>query len=171
MQFTRRRILTLAGGALLATLLSWWPRRKTPIPAASVSRQADLRAWVDTLLPAEPDFPGGLALGVAERIAATIAREPAYAKLARETWIWLDARIRETGDVAFAELAESRRHDLVALAAASAPGSTPRTFFQATLDDALFHAYADPRAWEGLGYAGPPQPIGFPDHASAPKSA
>lgn len=170
MQFTRRRILTLAGGALLAALISWWPRRKPSTPLAMASRHADLRAWVDTLLPAEPDFPGGLALGVAERIAATIEREPAYAKLTREAWAWLDARTRETGEPDFAELPASRRHDLVAEAAASALGSTPRTFFQATLDDALFHAYADARAWVGLGYDGPPQPIGFPDHATAPKA-
>lgn len=169
MHFTRRQILTLAGGSLLAALLSWWPRKKMPMQATAASRRADLRAWVDTLLPAEPDFPGGLALGVAERIAAAIERKPAYAKLTQETWIWLDARVREAGSTAFAELPESRRHDLVAVAAASAMGSTPRTFFQATLDDALFHAYADPRAWTGLGYAGPPQPIGFPDHAAAPK--
>lgn len=171
MQFTRRRILILAVGALLASLLSWWPRRKRPMPATATSRQADLRAWVDTLLPVEPDFPGGLALGVAEQIAAAIEREPAYAKLAREAWAWLDARTRETGEPDFAELPASRRHDLVAEAAASAPGSTPRTFFQATLDDALFHVYANPRAWVGLGYAGPPQPIGFPDHSAAPKAS
>lgn len=170
MRFTRRQILALLGTSLLIPLLSWWPRRKTPMSATPASRQADLRAWVDTLLPAEPNFPGGLALGVAEQIATTIAREPAYAKLTQQAWIWLDARVREAGSDVFSELPASQRHDLVAAAAASAPGSTPRTFFQATLDDALFHAYADPRAWAGLGYAGPPQPIGFPEHAAAPKA-
>lgn len=171
MHFSRRQILALTGGSLLAALLTWWPRAQAPKPATKPSRQADLRAWVDTLLPAEPDFPGGLALGVGERIAAAVEREPVYGKLYREALAWLDARVAEAGGGSFAGLSETKRHAIVAAAADSAAGSTARTFFQATLDDALFHAYADPRAWVGLGYAGPPQPIGFPDYAAAPKAA
>ena len=171
MHFSRRQIMALTGGSLLTALLTWWPRAKPPAPATAASRQADLRAWVDTLLPAEPDFPGGLALGAAEQLAAAIEREPVYGKLFQEALVWLDARTAEVGGAAFADLSESRRHAIVTAAAASAAGSTARTIFQASLDDALFHTYADPRAWSGLGYAGPPQPIGFPDYAAAPKAA
>lgn len=168
MQFTRRRILAFSGVSLLLALISRWPRRKTSAPAAS--DQADLRAWIDTLMPAEPDFPGAIALGVGDKIAAAIERDPAYAKLTQAALLWLNTRSREEGGAAFAELPEARRQAMVAAAAASGVGSPQRTFFQASLDDVLFHAYADPRAWAGLGYAGPPQPIGFPDHAVAPKT-
>ena len=171
MHFTRRQLFALTGGSLLAALFTWWPRRKPPATLTPASREADLRAWVDTLLPAEPDFLGALALGVAERIAAAIERGPAYARLYHEALTWLDARAAEAGSATFAGLPEPRRHAIVAAAAASATGSAPRTFFQASLDDALFHAYADPRAWAGIGYAGPPQPIGFLDYAAAPKTA
>ena len=67
-------------------------------------------------------------------------------------------------------MSEIERGEIVTLAAGAALGSAARTFFQATLDDALFHAYADPRAWANLGYVGPPQPIGFMDFAAAPKT-
>ena len=167
MPFTRRQVLTLTGASLLLSLLTWWPRRETPLVPAS--RPDELSAWIDTLLPAETDFPGAVALGVGERMAAAIAREPAYARLTAAAMGWLAARAREAGGTTFAALPEARRVDIVAAAAASPEGSTPRTFFQATLDDALFHAYADARAWTGLTYAGPPQPIGFPDQAAAPK--
>jgi len=151
---------------MLAALGAWWSQK----PAKSVSPDANLRAWVDTLVPAEPDFPGALALGVADRISNAIRRDPQYAKLTQEALNWIDTRARMLGGASFAELPESGRQNVVAAAAASAAGSTPRTFFQASLDDALFHTYADPRAWVGLGYAGPPQPVGFPDHVSAPKA-
>ncbi|MEF8714099.1 MAG: gluconate 2-dehydrogenase subunit 3 family protein [Accumulibacter sp.] len=169
MPFTRRQVLTLTGTSLLLSIFAWWPRREHP--PEPVSRQEDaLRAWLDTLLPAEADFPGAVALGVSERIAAAIAREPAYARLTAAAMAWLAARTREAGGTTFAALPEARRVDMVAAAAASPEGSTPRTFFQATLDDALFHVYADARSWTGLAYAGPPQPIGFPDQAAAPRS-
>ena len=166
MNLTRRKLLALTGSSLLLALITQWLRLDEP--ASANSRQADFRAWIDTLLPAEPDFPGALTLGVDVRIVAAIEREPAYSRLAQEAWIWLDQRSRQAGG-AFSELPESGRQAIVAAAAASPMGTAQRTFFQASLDDALFHAYADPRAWAGLGYAGPPQPIGFPDHAKAPE--
>ena len=169
MPFTRRRLFAATGATLLISLVTWWSLSKTP-QSATLAAQATLRAWIDALLPAEADFPGGVALGVAEKIAVAIQKKPAYARLTREALTWLNDRARAKAGVAFAELPEPLRDEIVAAAAASAPGSTPRTFFQATWDDALFHAYADPRAWPGLGYAGPPQPIGFADHATPPKS-
>lgn len=170
MPFTRRRLLTLTGASLLLSLFTWWQRRETPISSPPASPHAELNAWIDTLLPAEPDFPGALALGVGERMAAAIARDPAYARLTEAAMTWLSARASEVGASTFSALSESQRSAIVTAAAASAEGSPPRAFFQATLDDALFHTYADARSWAGLGYAGPPQPIGFPDHATPPKS-
>lgn len=167
MRFTRRSFLGLAGISLLAALGTWWSRK----PAPHSSLDANLLAWVDTLVPAEPNFPGALALGVAKRIAAAIARDPQYTKLTQEALRWIDTRAQASGSASFAELPDSRRQDIVAAAVTSPIGSVPRTFFQATLDDALLHTYADPRAWIGLGYAGPPQPVGFPDHAAPPKSS
>ena len=171
MFFNRRRILSITGASLLVSAFAWWQGRKYRSPLIDTpASQATLRAWIDTLVPAEPDFPGALALGVAERIERAIQLEPAYAKLRAQALAWVDDRVRESGGTYFADLALEQRNQIVAMAAASAPGSAPRTFFQATLDDALFHTYADQRSWGGLGYAGPPQPLGFPDFATAPKA-
>ncbi|MBN8516513.1 MAG: hypothetical protein J5X22_23335 [Candidatus Accumulibacter sp.] len=93
MPFTRRQVLTLTGASLPLSLLTWWPRRETPpVPA---SRPDELSAWIDTLMPVEADFPGAVALGVSKRMAATIAREPAYARLTAAAVAWLAARSRE----------------------------------------------------------------------------
>ncbi len=160
--------LTLA--AALAVVGLWWRRRAPPTLDTGDARRANLNAWIDTLMPPEPDFAGALALGVADTIVAGIDRDPAYAKLTGEALAWLDGQSRGAGRVSFSALDGEARERIVAAAAASAPGSAPLAFFSATRDDTLFHAYADPRAWVGLGYAGPPQPIGFMDHASAPKA-
>lgn len=167
MRFTRRRFLGMAGVSLLTALsAAWWVRRKD----MSTGGNTSFRTWIDTLAPSEPDFPGALALGVAEKIEAAIARNPQYSILTNTAMQWIEARARDAGSSSFAKLSELNRQEIVAAAAASDVGSVPRTFFQASLDDTLFHTYADPRAWVGLNYAGPPQPIGFLDHAIAPKA-
>lgn len=172
MFFNRRIVLSITGASFLPAAFAWWQARKNrALSAEAPASQATLRAWIDTLVPAEPDFPGALALGVAERIERAIQLEPAYAKLRAQALAWVDDRARESGGVHFADLALEQRNQIVAAAAASAPGSAVRNFFQATLDDALFHTYADQASWVGLGYAGPPQPLGFPDFAAAPKAA
>lgn len=176
MPVTRRRLLAVFGSSLIAVLAAWWswPRKAEPRKVESTAaarKEAGFRAWIDTLVPAEADFPGAAALGVAERIRELIGEQPAYAALTRAALEWLDESARAQGGDGFAALADEDRQAIVSAAAASAPGSTPRTFFQATLDDALFHTYADERAWLNLGYAGPPQPIGFPDPQRPPGKA
>jgi hypothetical protein len=173
MPVTRRRLLAVFGSSLIATLAAWWswPRKVEPPkvePTPAASGNAGFRAWIDTLVPAEADFPGAAALGVAERLQELIGEQPAYAALTRAAVEWLDERARAQGGNGFAALSEVDRQAIVSAAAARAPGSTPRTFFQATLDDALFHTYANESAWVNLGYAGPPQPIGFPDQQLPP---
>ena len=155
---------------MLISIGTWWSRRR-PLKSSGSSMQESLRAWVDTLLPAEPDFSGALALGVAQQVISTVEHDLVLAKLTSQALIWVDARAAEAGATGFHELSEPARSAIVAAASTSPLGSAPRTFFQATLDEALFHTYADPRAWAGLAYAGPPQPIGFLDYAVAPKPA
>jgi len=49
----------------------------------------DLDAWLETLVPAEEDFPGALALGVAARVAAAVAQDARYGDLVRQGLAWL----------------------------------------------------------------------------------
>lgn len=158
--------LTLAAG--LAT--TWWRRQAattTPVAAGSADT---LRAWIDTLLPADGLAPGALALGVAERIAAAASGHAAYGRLLAAGQAWAEQQARESGAASFAALPAAAREALVERAERSPAGSTPRVFFQATLDDTHYHHWSDPRSWPALGYAGPPQPAGFMDHDRAPRT-
>ncbi|MDZ7810314.1 MAG: hypothetical protein U5L11_09370 [Arhodomonas sp.] len=50
----------------------------------------------------------------------------------------------------------------------SARPTLPRRFFEWSWTEAFTHLYAQPAVWEWLGYSGPPQPRGFPDHHGPP---
>ncbi len=168
MRFSRRRAFAaLSMSTLVVALGAWWRRARAPTPAAAAPTPT-LHAWVDTLVPAEGAEPGAVALGVVERIRAGGRQNPAYGRLLDAGVAWADAQAQHRRGVDFGALDETERDAIVAAAAAAAAGSTPRVFFQATLDDTQYHHYGDPRSWPALGYDGPPQPRGFFDHAMAP---
>lgn len=169
MSLSNLRRRTWAALLGLGAITAWgaW-RWRTPPDRPALDEHASLRAWVDTLLPADGPMPGALALGVADRIeAAAPAGSPAAAVLAAGLG-WVQQQAQARGATGLAQLDEAAREALVAQAAASPPGSAARVFFQSTLDDTLYHHYADPRSWAGLGYDGPPQPRGFTDHERPP---
>lgn len=155
----------------LGVFTGWgaWRWRAIPAPAA-LDERASLRAWVDTLLPADGPVPGALAVGVADRIEAAAAPGSHAAALLSAGLAWVQAQAVARGASGLAQLDEAAREAIVAQAAASTPGSAARVFFQSTLDDTLYHHYADPRSWAGLDYDGPPQPRGFPEHEHAPRT-
>ncbi len=167
MAFSRRTLLKLFLGIGLllpfGALLRWFAPAERKVAAP----WDGLRAFVDALVPADTT-PGAVELGVVEKILAAAEQRAPHLKLLREGTAWLDEQARVRGATSFAALPREEIEAIVGLAAASPPRSLPRTFFQSTLDDALYLHYADPRSWEGLGYEGPPQPRGFPDHAEPP---
>lgn len=165
----RRRTWAALAGLGAVTAWSAWRWRVSATPPVLDAR-ASLRAWVDTLLPADGPMPGALVVGVAERIeAAATPGSEAEVRLAAGL-AWVQAQAVAHGAIGLAQLDEAAREAIVARAAASAPGSAARVFFQSTLDDTLYHHYADPRSWVGLGYDGPPQPRGFADHQRPPQA-
>lgn len=175
----RRRVVAAGTATLAGSLAAAWARQAVAAaagpaapavagPGAAPDRDA-LRAWVDTLLPAEGAAPGALATGVAERIAAAAQSNGAYGRLLVAGLAWADAEARRDGVARFAALPAGGREAIVSRAEAAPAGTTPRTFFQATLDDVHYHHWADPRSWPALGYAGPPQPAGFMDHGEPPQ--
>ena len=130
---------------------------------------AALAPYLDTLLPADTT-PSASQLEVDKAIEAVAKRQPPLAQLLTLGCAWLDNQARQQGRENFASLHESSREQLVAQAEASPPGGLPATFFQVTLALAYRHYYARRESWIGLGFAGPPQPFGFPDHTQAPQS-
>lgn len=157
----------LVSGAVV-TWIGWRRRPPEPPTARAFDAQPTLQAWVDTLLPAEGDAPGAVALGVPAHIAAAAASSAPMSGLLMQGLAWADEQARSLGAAGFAGASAELRARVVAIAEASPPGSVPLTFFQSTLDDTVYHHYGDPRSWPALGYDGPPQPRGFTDHTRAP---
>lgn len=82
---------------------------------------------------------------------------------------WLEAQARAQGATGFLALAEDSRPRLAVAAQMAGDRSLPRNFFAISRAIAFDLYYSDPSAWSGLaGYHGPPQPDGYPDHASPP---
>ena len=166
---SRRRFLGLS---LILGLLAHARGRLAAVakPALDDDPLKALAPYLDTLLPAD-ESPAASALGVDRRLIDKAAGDAGYRRLLVDGCGWLDRAARRLGAADFAALPERRREALVALIADAAPGSAHRIFFETTRWDALFHYYARPESWAGLGYDGPPQPAGFPDHDRPPGSA
>jgi len=164
----RRRFLQ----ALIWLVPLWSSRVQATDPVRLVDDPNPLAAlapYLDTLLPADTT-PSASQLEVDKAIEAVAKRQPPLAQLLNLGCAWLDIQAKQQGGENFATLEDSTRERIVALAEASPPGGLPATFFQVTLALAYRHYYARRESWIGLGFSGPPQPFGFPDHAQAPQS-
>ena len=123
--------------------------------------------WLDTLIPAD-ETPSATALGVDRAILAWARDQPRAMSLLEDGCGWLDAVVRHNGASSFKLIPDVAREAIVRVAAVAEAPSLPRVFFDRTWDLAIYFYYADPAAWAALGYAGPPQPVGFPDADHAP---
>jgi len=137
-------------------------------PAAAAATGTCLAALLDTLIPRDQS-PGATDAGVHRVLLAKAARRAGYRGLLRAGCGWLDAQAPREGAAGFAALDAAARGRVVERAAAAAQGSLERRFFERVRDDAMFVYYAQPASWSSLGYRGPPQPVGFPDHAQPPQ--
>jgi hypothetical protein len=163
----RRRFLLWA--ALLTPLIRAPGALATVIgPSRSPADPGEtLRAYLDTLLP-EDAMPSATQVGVDRVMLAAAERAPGTRRMLHWGLWWLDREARHRGGDDFAGLGEDARTAIVARAEAAAAGSAPRVFFEATRTNALDIYYSRPESWPRLGFRGPPQPVGFPDHAEPP---
>jgi hypothetical protein len=167
MRKARRRFVI--GSTLACVFAGVPPARGAPGPASALAA-ATLRAYVDTLLPAD-ETPSGTALGVDERLLALARQRQDYRRLLDWGLDWLNAQARSRYDRDFPQLDEAGRDALLRIAAASAYGTAPRVFFERSRADAMTRYYARPESWPGIvQYRGPPQPLGFADYAQPPRA-
>ena len=142
-------------------------------PVDKATRRISVRAlgpYLDTLIP-EDSTPSATQLGVDKALIDLARKRPQVARLIGLGCAWLDAQASERGAEGFAALDAAGREAVVALAEQSPARSLPRAFFELTQRQAFSHYYAQPAAWNGLGFAGPPQPMGFLDFAEPPKES
>lgn len=167
LRWSRRRALAMAaaGAALLhlrnlaATVLS--PSR-APAPALEA-----LGPFLDTLIPADHS-PSATGAGVDRRLRRLAGRSARHLQLLEAGCRWLDRAAVARGATDFAALDAAGREAVVAGMSAGTPGSPERQFFDRVRGSAMRYYYAEPAVWKSMGYAGPPQPVGFPDHAEPP---
>ncbi len=150
---------------LLARVIPARAARPTPIPTPATG--GTLGAWLDTLIPADAT-PSATQLGVDKLLLAAARDDRDYRVLLTFGRIWLDSEARKRGASDFAALDVDAREAVAARAEAARPGSAERRFFEITRQDAFTHYYHQPESWPGLGYAGPPQPLGYLDYTRPP---
>lgn len=133
------------------------------------SRQASdatLAAWLDTLIPAD-ETPSATQLGIDRMMLAVARKDPDYRIVLDFGCSWLDQQARAQGAVDFAALDTTGREAIAARAAAA--GEAPEYyFFVSTRDEAFGFYYRQPESWPGLGYRGPPQPLGYMNYVRKP---
>ncbi|MGD2083834.1 MAG: gluconate 2-dehydrogenase subunit 3 family protein [Chromatiales bacterium] len=168
MPLTRRRLL-------IGFATSWALCRLLPARAASrwLSQltQSSLRAYVDTLIPAD-ETPSGTSLHVDRQLLRVAGKQRDYQRLLQLGLDWLNAQARAQYGRDFPRLDDEGREAIVGRAAAASYETLPRTFFERTRADAFFHYYGRPESWQRIAhYRGPPQPLGFLDYTRPPADA
>jgi hypothetical protein len=157
-------------GFLKWSTVVWALSRLFPVraatPAVNPASDATLGAWLDTLIPAD-ETPSATQLGVDRMMLAAERNDPDYRIVLEFGRKWLDAQARARGAVDFAALDEAGREAVATLAAGA--GDAPEYYFYlSTREEAFAFYYARPGSWQGMGYRGPPQPLGHMDYTRKP---
>lgn len=129
-----------------------------------------LPAFLDTLLPADEVNLSASAVGLSQKVVNGVKSRRGQRFLG---WgcAWLDREARRLGAADFTVLSQPQRDAIVARAEAAPHDRGEYIFFDSVRADAFRHYYSDARSWPSVDYDGPPQPAGFPDHASPPISS
>ena len=137
-------------------------------PASTPATGYTLGAWLDTLIPAD-ETPSATQLGVDRLLIVAASDNRDYRTLLAFGQIWLDSQARLRGAPDFAALDAGGREAVATQAAGARAGSALRRFFDVTRQDTITRYYQQPGSWPGLGYSGPPQPLGHPDYTRSPE--
>jgi hypothetical protein len=127
-----------------------------------------IEALLATLIP-DDETPGALKLGVADKITSKAAKEPQYRRIIRKGSAWLDKAAGKLNSKRFVDLQEDERDSMIAIALKKDADALPGIFIKLMRSDAFKYYYGNLLSWPQLGYAGPPQPNGFPDYADIPQ--
>lgn len=126
-----------------------------------------LRALLDILIPKDTT-PSATELGVDRKILGKLERYKYYSVLVEKGCLWFEQQSMHIYKTPFLALQQAEQVKLMQQAEKSGLKDPQNNFFRALRQDAYTYYYSDPRSWEGLVYAGPPQPSGFPDFNQRP---
>lgn len=153
----------LLGGSV--TLL--WKRYRQPTLADS---RATLQALTGRLMPAEAVTPQDVAL-LAEKVEAAAAGDASLGEVLRGGLPWFERVANDRYGAALQRLSPDQQDQVIALAEAAPLGELPRGVFDRLRHLVLDFALAQPGRLNGIPYAGPPLPSGYPDQARPPVPA
>lgn len=144
-------------------------RDEASLKRAQQKLESTLSAYLETLIPRDATS-SALELGGLGNLLRETEADRQLKKLVSLGCIWLDIHSRKKHGRTFAELESAAREQVVARMAGANERRIEQRFFQKTRKIAFRHYYSQPGVWSSLGYAGPPQPRGFPDFTRAPGS-
>lgn len=155
-EYLRRSLqsVTLASGLLefpqaFATFL---PQNLGPLPV-----------FADTLIP-QDSTPSATQLGLHLKLVQHAKGIENYTRLLELGCLWLDVQAQAQYQMKFAGLTFAQREVVATMAEVSSRGSIQKMFFDRVLTDLMGFYYSHPASWPGLGFAAPPQPIGYPGY-------
>jgi len=157
--WSRRRFFLNMGKLFLAGFL---------LPAQSASAQLQLglplsqkeilRVFVDALLPADELTPAASTLDIHQLILDEAKGNLALQPLIDEGCLWLQQSFGALTAL------DSQQLERLLQAMDNADWDTgPKNFFYHIRDRAVYHYYANPRAWAGSAISRSPQPLGYPE--------
>jgi len=177
MSMTRRTLIKLFAvlGATLISVAAMVQRLfrsgdAPPQQPAKAPPPAALDALVDTLIPAE-DGPGGVDLGVPEKVDAWAQTNLKLQHLLEETCFRLDREAERIDGGSFSALSTSQRTAIITKLSEGQFGEVMQRFLLQLRNEAMTHFYGDRRSWAVAGYPGPPQPNGFMNYTKPPSDA
>lgn len=165
MGVSRRSILKAFGLGALMTLVGGvaWKFRHGLTPF-SEREEKILSRYIDLFIPAD-ESPGALDLKLDASIIRKARSNSEYAWLMRQGCAWLEQEAQSVFRVAFLGLPEDGQIALIERLSSQKRGSMGSRFFRTLREDLFGEFYARPESWASLGFNGPPQPLGFTDHA------
>ncbi|WP_297527119.1 gluconate 2-dehydrogenase subunit 3 family protein [Thiohalobacter sp.] len=159
----RRSFLLLSGLSALLLGALRLVRRPTP---PEVPDTVLLAAVLDSLLPADGDWPSATELGLEDALGRELDARPVLQRtLAHLLWR-IDRQARTLAGEGFADLLPDRRAALLAEILDHDRGLAPP--FARLRALAFEHYYAHPAVWRRLPGYHPPQPLGYPDYTRPP---
>lgn len=146
---------------------------KAPIlnakPNRATVKLGALSSFIDTIIPADTT-PSASQLGLESKLVNHASKVKDYIPLLDLGCQWLDFQARTLRKVDFKLLGQEVQDRIVRMAEASPQGSIPRQFFDHVRADLFTFYYSHPSVWPSLGLYGSPQPLGYLNYVSSPKS-
>jgi gluconate 2-dehydrogenase subunit 3-like protein len=166
--FTRRFFIKSTIIASLSAFSSLFSQQVKSASIISERELSALRGYINLLIPTD-ETPGALELGADRLILQKAKIDPLYAKGITKGSAWLNLTAQALKHDRFIDLPQATQLKIIAFSEKRPIATLPHYLHHTLRDDVFNYYYSHPEVIEHFRYAGPPQPIGFPDFANAPQ--